>query len=105
MFYSPHILQVRNDAVTYDSLGQSSVSDCWLDVGSCRCDKTNSQIVGGDAGLKHQSSFHIVADKVIDAVSEGDRVRCADKQGKIIAEGIVTRVNMSNVFNLMELWV
>lgn len=105
MFYCPHTLEIMPETVTNDSLGVATVvSGSWQKVSPCRCDHNNTQDLVNDAGQVYKSSFHIVADKAT-GVREGDKIRCTDKLGAVVGEGVVNQLKKSNVFPLMELWV
>lgn len=105
MVVTPHILERRSDAVVYDNDGVASLTSTWEPVSKCRCDSDSSKTYIGDAGKEYRSKYHVVSERN-SALMAGDNVRCLDKDGVNVGEGMVQgEPKRSQVFNIMEFWL
>ena len=103
MYYGPHTLEVKRKVETRDEFNRTVVVDeCWMPLGSCRCDDSTTREIVDSNGKAFIPKYHIVADRL--PVNTGDYVR-ALLGDEVRGEGEVKRVIRTNFLDYMSIYV
>lgn len=104
MRYAPHILKKKSVEVTrnsYNEVIDTKVS--WEEMGGCRCDDNITEHFQTDNGGIYTPKYHIVCDRC--NISEGDEVRCFNRDGSYRGGGKVFNSPKCNYLNYMSIYV